>query len=91
MKALRSMACISARRTRTSFSGGFLLLMAMMPLPAVSPSSTLKRLSAWNCFGLALKRGMPSMSPASSAAVCADGSLMKRNVTLLILTAAGLR
>ena len=35
MKALRSMACMIARRTRTSFSGGFLLLMARMPLPAV--------------------------------------------------------
>ena len=52
MKALRSMACISARRTRTSFSGGFLLLIARMPLPAVSPISTVKRLSAWNCFRL---------------------------------------
>ena len=90
MKALRSIACISARRTRTSSNGFFLLLIVMMPLPAVSPISTVKRLSAWNCFRLcgAPKRGMPSMSPASSAATCAAGSLMKRKVTLLDLDRA---
>ena len=87
MKALRSIACISARRTRTSSKGFFLLLMAMMPLPAVLPIATVKRLSAWNCLTAcsAPKRGMPSMSPASSAATCAAGSLMKRKVTRLIL------
>ena len=59
------------------------------PCRAVSPIATVKRLSAWNCFRLcsAPKRGMPSMSPASSAATCAAGSLMKRKVTLLILMA----
>ena len=34
---------------------------------------------------------MPSMSPASSAATCAAGSLMKRKVTFFIFTAAAAR
>ena len=64
-----------------------------MVLPSVPPISTVKRLSAWNCFRFcgAPKRGMPSMSPASSAATCAAGSLMKRKVTFFIFTAAALR
>lgn len=49
MKAWRSMACMMARRTRTS-SSGLRLLMVSCPLPAVEPISTVKRLSAWNCL-----------------------------------------
>jgi hypothetical protein len=37
------------------------------------------------------KRGMPSMSPASSAATWAAGSLMKRKVAFCSLTAAASR
>jgi hypothetical protein len=37
------------------------------------------------------KRGMPSMSPASRAATCAAGSLMKRNTTRRSLMSAALR
>jgi hypothetical protein len=87
------MACDKARRTRTSSKGFFLLLMVMMPLPAVLPNSTTKRLSVWNCFRLwgDWKRGIPSMSPANSAATWADASLMKRKVTFLSLTLAASR
>ena len=93
MKALRSIAWAMARRTRTSSKGFLRLLMARMPLPAVLPISTVKRLSPWNCLIAcsAPKRGMPSMSPASSAATCAAGSLMKRQVTRRIFTLAALR
>ena len=51
----------------------------------------MKRLSAWNCLTAcgASRRGTPSMSPASSAATRAAGSLMKRKVTLLQLDALG--
>ena len=87
------MAWLMARRTRTSFSGAFLLLMATMPLPDVLPTSTTNRLSPWNCFSAcsAPKRGMPSMSPASSAATCAAGSLMKRKITFFTLILAASR
>ncbi len=61
-----------------------------MPLPAVLPTDTVKRLSARNCASActAPKRGMPSMSPASSAATWAALSLMKRKVTRRSLMAA---
>ena len=93
MIALRSIAAASARRTRTSSNGFFLLLIVMIVLPSVPPTTTEKRGSFWNCFSdsSAPKRGMPSMSPASSAATCAAGSLMKRNVTFLIGTLAASR
>ena len=93
MKALRSIACISARRTRTSSNGFFLLLMLMMPLPAVAPMATTKRLSDCSCLTAcgASSRGTPSISPAKSAATRAAGSLMKRKVTRSIFTALASR
>ena len=93
MTALRSIAAASARRTRTSSKGFFLLLIVMIVLPSVPPATTEKRGSFWNCFRLssASNRGMPSMSPASSAATCAAASLMKRNVTFFICTLAASR
>ena len=93
MTALRSIAACSARRTRTSSNGFFLLLMLTIVLPSVPPIATVKRWSFWNCFRLCgePKRGIASTSPASSAATCAAGSLMKRKVTFSSLTAAALR
>ena len=93
MKALRSIACISARRTRTSSNGFFRLLIARMPLPALLPTLTTKRGSERNCFTAcgASRRGTPSMSPASSAATRAAGSLMKRKFTRSSLTALASR
>ena len=67
--------------------------MARMPLPEVLPTTTSKRLSARSCAsaGSAAKRGITSTSPASSAATCAAGSLMKRKVARLMRTRAASR
>ena len=83
------MAMAIARRTRTSSSGFFLLLMATTVLARVPPTSTWKRLSAWNCARLraADTRGNRSTSPASRAATWAAASLMKRTVTRRSATA----
>src|SRR3954471_19466304 len=91
--ALRSIAASTARRTRTSSNGFFLLLMATMVLEREPPISTAKRGSALNCARLraAATRGNASTSPDSSDATCADGSLMKRITTLLSLIAAAFR
>jgi hypothetical protein len=90
---LRSIAAAMARRTRTSSNGFLRLLMATMVLPSVPPIATVKRGSPWNCLRLCgePKRGMPSTSPASSAATCAEGSSMKRKVTFFSFTATALR
>ena len=50
------------------------------------------RLLALNCAApRGVTRGKASTSPDSTAATCAAGSLMKRKVARLILTAPGLR
>src|SRR6185369_6281377 len=80
------------RRTRTSSSGFFLLLIARMVLAREPPSITWKRLSFLNCGTTRVAtRGKASTSPDSSAAAWAAGSEMKRKVTLLILAWPGLR
>src|SRR3954470_5325494 len=91
--ALRSTAANSARRTRTSSNGFFLLLMAKMVLAFEPPIRTANLGSALNCARLraAATRGNASTSPDSSEATCAEGSLMKRITTLLSLIAAALR
>src|SRR5947209_12619453 len=91
--ALRSIAASTARRTRTSSNGFFLLLIATMVLDREPPISTLNLGSAlnWARLRAAATRGNASTSPDSSEATCADGSLMKRITTLLSLIAAALR
>ena len=87
------MAQAIARRTRTSSSGRFLLLIATMVLAREPPTSTWKRLSARNCASdlAAETRGNMSTSPAISAATWADASLMKRIVTRRSATALASR
>src|SRR3954453_21206540 len=91
--ALRSIAASTARRTRTSSNGFFLLLIATLVLDREPPVSTLNLGSAlnWGMVRAAATRGNASTSPDSSDATCADGSLMKRITTLESLIAAALR
>src|SRR3981081_2498929 len=91
--AFRSIAASTARRTRTSSNGFFLLLMVTMVLDREPPIRTENLGSAlnWARLRAAATRGKASTSPDNSDATCADGSLIKRTVTLLSLTAAASR
>ena len=96
MIALRPTAAARARRTRTSSKGFRLLLMVMIVCSVVPPRATGEArvaLELLQAFEGAVARGMPSMSPAISAATCAGkpGSLMKRKVIFFICTLAASR
>ena len=92
MTALRSIAMLMARRTRTSFKGLRALLMASTVLAREPLTSTCSRGLALNCAApRGATRGNASTSPDSTAATCAAGSLIKRKVTRLSLMALALR
>ena len=92
MTALRSIAMLMARRTRTSLSGLRALLMASTVLAREPVMRVCRRGLALNCDApRGATRGKASTSPASTAATWAAGSLMKRKVARLIRMALALR
>ena len=81
-----------ARRTRRSFKGFLALLMASTVFAREPLTMVCSRGLRLNCAApRGVTRTKASTSPASTAATCAAGSLMKRKVARLIFRLPGAR